>query len=95
MSQFKVMRITPNRDKVEEIKAKSDAVKSLKKTAATSTDLKPIEESMFDGLIYEYTVLRKVGPNVRLEQNTLIKTTDISKHPVHEALVNGFKKVAP
>ena len=95
LSKIKVMRIAPNRDKAEEIKADSDAVKALKKTAATSTEMKPIEESMFDGLIYEYTVLKKVGADIKLEQNTYIKTTDITKHPVHEALVNAFKKVAP
>ncbi len=95
MSQFKVLRIAANRDKPEEIKANSDALKNLKKTAVAGSNLKSIEETMFDGLIYEYSVLKKVGADIKLEQNTYIKTTDITKHPVHESLVNAFKKVAP
>ena len=95
MSQFKVMRIAPNREKAEEVKTNADAVKALKKTAASSTEIKQVEESMFDGLIYEYTVLKKVDADIKLEQNTYIKATDLTKYPAHEALVLAFKKVVP
>lgn len=95
MSKIKVIRIEANRDKPAEIKANTDSVKNLKKAAVAGSDLKPIAEDMFDGLIYEYTVLKKAGADLKLEQNTHIKTTDLTKHPAHEALVNAFKKVAP
>jgi hypothetical protein len=95
LSQHKVLRIAPNRDKPEEVKTNSDSLKPLKNAATSASGLKSIEEEMFDGLIYEYTVLKKVGADIKLEQNTYIKSTDMSKHPSHEALVNAFKKVAP
>jgi hypothetical protein len=95
LSQHKVLRIAPNRDKPEDVKANSDNLKGLKNAATSASGLKSIQEEMFDGLIYEYTVLKKVGDDIKLEQNTYIKSTDLSKHGSHEALVNAFKKVAP
>jgi len=95
LTQKKIFRIAANRDKPEEIQASSDLVKILKDKAATASALKSIEEDMFDGLIYEYTFLKKTGSEIKLIQNTYIKTTDLTKHPEHESLVNSFKKIAP
>jgi len=95
MSKVKVFRVQANREKPEEINANSSFIRNFKEKMDGGTDLKSIEESMFDGLIYEYTALRKTGSGITLQQNTYIKTTDLTKHPSHAALVEAFKKVAP
>lgn len=89
-SETKVLRAAPNKEAAAEITAKSSAVAHLKETLAASSDLKNVEETMFDGLIYEYSALKKSGADITASATVYIKSTDLTKHPRHNDLISAF-----
>ena len=92
-SDVKIFKVAANKEtpsEVENAKDKAAAIQKLRETLKKSADLKAVEETMFDGLIYEYTAIVRKGQHVQMETNVYIKTTDLSKHPKHGELIEAF-----
>lgn len=89
-TDVKILRAAPNKESTLEIKAQKTAVEALKEVLKSSMELKNVEETMFDGLIYEFTALKKIGADISVSATVYIKSTDLTKHPKHNQLISAF-----
>jgi hypothetical protein len=92
-SQVRTVRIAPNKDTPEVVTPAKENLTVLKGAVGQISELQAIEENMFDGLIFEFTKLSRNGDAVVLEKNIYIKSTDLTKHPQHNILVNAFSSL--
>ena len=91
-SQSRLMIVAPNkRDVSRDRILTKEEWRSLEPHLKTASTLADINETVFDGIVFELVHAKQVGSQSQLIKRLFIKQAGNKTHPDHDALLNAFQ----